>query len=272
MNGYFMLVTTIVSILFAFLLSQIASFLLRKHFNHSVDEWHDSTLEVIKQKDLLDVNEFNAKKFSPLKNLFSLKGFSLKEKIHQSIMDLFCCIFIAWGFIALNQTLTIPFFIFVLLTLLLATHILTDFHQHLLLDETSYIILWGGLLIHLFPNYELIPMALSTAVTSAFIGYMAFYLFSWLFKVIRGVDGLGLGDAKLIAAFGAWIGLKGLLSVILTGSLLGLIGIVIFKKINKKNKNSEENENQEFPFGPALCVSFMTILVLMMSHLPYSLI
>jgi leader peptidase (prepilin peptidase)/N-methyltransferase len=54
-------------------------------------------------------------------------------------------------------------------------------------------------------------------------GFLALALVSQLYRLLRGRDGLGLGDAKLLAALGAWVAWEGLPTVLLLGSLLGLV-------------------------------------------------
>lgn len=53
-------------------------------------------------------------------------------------------------------------------------------------------------------------------------GYGALAAFGAIFFRLRGVDGLGLGDAKLFAAAGAWLGWQDLPAVLLIAALGGL--------------------------------------------------
>jgi prepilin signal peptidase PulO-like enzyme (type II secretory pathway) len=46
-------------------------------------------------------------------------------------------------------------------------------------------------------------------------GFLVFYLVARLYAAWRGRPGLGLGDAKLLAALGAWLGVAGLAPLIL---------------------------------------------------------
>jgi len=47
-----------------------------------------------------------------------------------------------------------------------------------------------------------------------------------LYKVVRGHEGMGMGDVKMIAMIGAFLGLRGTFLTLLVGSLLGsLVGI-----------------------------------------------
>ncbi len=54
-------------------------------------------------------------------------------------------------------------------------------------------------------------------------GGASLLLVKLFYEHVRGREGLGLGDVKLFAAAGAWVKLEGLPSVLLIGSLLGLL-------------------------------------------------
>lgn len=59
-------------------------------------------------------------------------------------------------------------------------------------------------------------------ILAAAVGFLSFWLVSVIFRRVRGYDGLGLGDAKLLAAAGAWVGIEGLASVVLLACLAAL--------------------------------------------------
>jgi len=50
---------------------------------------------------------------------------------------------------------------------------------------------------------------------------------AWIYQRVRGREGLGLGDVKLFAAAGAWVGWQGLASVLLIGAAAGLAAACI---------------------------------------------
>lgn len=56
----------------------------------------------------------------------------------------------------------------------------------------------------------------------AVLGFGLFWAIGRLYAAWRGVEGLGLGDAKLLAAAGAWLGPPGLAPTILVAASLGL--------------------------------------------------
>jgi leader peptidase (prepilin peptidase)/N-methyltransferase len=67
------------------------------------------------------------------------------------------------------------------------------------------------------------PQGIASHAVAAAIGYLAFRGIGEAYRWWRGREGLGQGDAKLMAAAGAWVGIDSLSDVLLGGSLLGLL-------------------------------------------------
>lgn len=88
------------------------------------------------------------------------------------------------------------------------------------------------------------------------IGYAAFVGIAFAFKRLRGVDGLGRGDAKLLAAGGAWVGWMGLPMIVLIASLLGIV-IALLGGLKKAPR--EGVPNNWIPFGPCLAVGIFAV-------------
>ncbi len=68
----------------------------------------------------------------------------------------------------------------------------------------------------------LMPAALVDHVIGAGAGFLVFAAVAALYRRWRGREGLGLGDAKLLGALGAWVSWEGLPSVVLIGALSAL--------------------------------------------------
>ena len=67
---------------------------------------------------------------------------------------------------------------------------------------------------------------LHEAVVGAIAGYVSLWSVYWTFKLVRGKEGMGYGDFKLLAALGAWMGWKALPAIVLLSSAVGaVIGI-----------------------------------------------
>jgi leader peptidase (prepilin peptidase)/N-methyltransferase len=120
-----------------------------------------------------------------------------------------------------------------------------DFDTQLLPDGLTLPLLWGGLVVNLFELF----VPLRTAVIGAIAGYLALWIVYWLFKLIRGKEGMGYGDFKLLAALGAWMGWQMLPFIVLLSSVVGaVIGImlIVFKG---------RDHNIPLAFGPYLAIA-----------------
>jgi leader peptidase (prepilin peptidase)/N-methyltransferase len=62
---------------------------------------------------------------------------------------------------------------------------------------------------------------------SAGIGFIAIVIVDHAYRAWRGVSGIGLGDAKLLAASGAWLGAEALLSVLFWSCLAALLVLLV---------------------------------------------
>lgn len=117
-----------------------------------------------------------------------------------------------------------------------------DIDTHLLPDSMTLPLLWAGLIV----NFNAVFASLHDAVIGAIAGYLALWCVHWLFKLVRGVEGMGYGDFKLLAALGAWLGWAALPQIILisavTGAVVGLAATLIGRM----------RFEEPLPFGPFL--------------------
>jgi leader peptidase (prepilin peptidase)/N-methyltransferase len=90
---------------------------------------------------------------------------------------------------------------------------------------------------------------LIAALVGAGAGYAALRAANWLYRRARGRDGLGLGDAKLLAGAGAWLGWAGLPFVLLLGSAAGLAHVGLQRLRGRRLEPAHA-----IPFGPFLCL------------------
>jgi leader peptidase (prepilin peptidase)/N-methyltransferase len=108
-----------------------------------------------------------------------------------------------------------------------------DFDTQLLPDDITLPLLWAGLLVQiLVPAFGLTApsfvVPLPTAVIGAVAGYLSLWSIYWIFKLVRGKEGMGYGDFKLLAALGAWLGWPLLIPIVLLSSVVGAaVGILL---------------------------------------------
>jgi leader peptidase (prepilin peptidase)/N-methyltransferase len=126
-----------------------------------------------------------------------------------------------------------------------------DIDKMLLPDQITLPLLWLGLLINV--NYAWVSP--TDAIIGAVVGYLSLWSVYWGFKLLTGKEGMGYGDFKLLAAFGAWFGWQSILAIVLLSSFAGaIIGIsqIALKKHVKGNP---------IPFGPYLAIAGWMYLI-----------
>lgn len=92
------------------------------------------------------------------------------------------------------------------------------------------------------------PLHLPDHVAGAMLGFIALAGLRVAYRRLRGRDGLGLGDAKLMAALGAWVSWRGLPSVLLFASLFAL-AVVLMVALRRGRCPPA---TAAIPFGPYL--------------------
>lgn len=130
-----------------------------------------------------------------------------------------------------------------------------DARTKLLPDVLTLPLLWLGIVIQLFPETRTIGIELS--VIGAVAGYLPLWLLAQAYRLIRGRDGLGMGDLKLLAAMGAWSGPFVLPQVLLLAALLAIAVFVIERLVHR----SAGGFHEERPFGPAIVAAYFIVLI-----------
>jgi leader peptidase (prepilin peptidase) / N-methyltransferase len=97
-------------------------------------------------------------------------------------------------------------------------------------------------------NAVLDPDNFDAAVIGAAAGFLVIIAIRQLYWRWRGREGIGLGDAKLLAAAGAWVGWVGLPSVVLIAALVGL-AVTLIRHLARGSISLTER----VPFGSSLC-------------------
>ncbi|HVE06175.1 MAG TPA: A24 family peptidase [Paraburkholderia sp.] len=117
-----------------------------------------------------------------------------------------------------------------------------DIDTHLLPDSLTLPLLWCGLIV----NFGSLFATLHDAVLGAIAGYLALWCVHWVFKLVRGVEGMGYGDFKLLSALGAWLGWAALPQIILIAAVAGaVIGLIATWRGRMRFE-------EPLPFGPFL--------------------
>ncbi len=142
-----------------------------------------------------------------------------------------------------------PLFGIVLAGLLLALSWI-DLRTFRLPNTLTFTLIGIGLLwSYLSGNFQ-------AALIGCALGYASFVGIAALFKALRGIDGLGRGDAKLLAAGGSWVGWTGLPMIVLIASLLGIVLAVVMHFLPREETSAPANW---IAFGPCLAVGIFAV-------------
>jgi leader peptidase (prepilin peptidase) / N-methyltransferase len=148
---------------------------------------------------------------------------------------------------------------------------ITDLRERILPDEVNFFGLGVGLLFSFFTKpidgtalwianrwFEFPPptpaLSFADSVLGAAVGSGLLWVVAEGYFRLRGREGMGLGDVKMMAAVGAFLGLQRTLMTILAGSLLGSVIGTLLIAISKKGRD------YELPFGTFLGAGALLIL------------
>lgn len=79
-------------------------------------------------------------------------------------------------------------------------------------------------------------------------------LIRWIYWLVRRREGIGLGDAKLMAMLGAWLGLPGALVSLVIGVALGAVASLFVLAVPSARRRSERWAMTKLPLGTFLCI------------------
>ena len=148
---------------------------------------------------------------------------------------------LAFGLFGLTFTaLAVAMFGWVLLALAAI-----DWETGYLPDMLTIPLLALGIIINV--NALLVPIEASLIGAAA--GYASFRLIGAAFHALRGHEGLGQGDAKLVAAIGAWGGWQILPLAIFAAASVTLLAVITMRAFGKII-----GSETPIPFGPGLCL------------------
>ena len=150
----------------------------------------------------------------------------------------------------------------VLLSLMLG--FILDIKFMIIPDTSSILMLFSGI-INLVMSFS--KEAMLSSFFGLLVGFLLLFVPDYLFRIIVKKDGFGMGDMKLLASIGFFMGLKSVLVIfvisIVLSSICGIV-IIIYKKIKEKNakKDKESIKDMYIPFGPYIIASTLIILLI----------
>ncbi|HAZ7574539.1 A24 family peptidase [Legionella sp. PATHC032] len=227
------------------------------------EEWKEQCCELFhleQQKEKIKLNLFLPRSFCPhckamvkwWQNIPLLSYILLRGRCYQcdsrisirypfvELLTTVLSLYASWHFGFTTQLLFALLAIWILIPLAFI-----DLDHQLLPDSLTLGLLWLGLIA----NTQNVFVSLNVAVLSCVGAYLSLWIFINLFYLMTGKVGMGHGDFKLFAAFGAWFGWMYLPLILLISSITGAIIGLFYLKTNGKSRDTT------IPFGPFLCIS-----------------
>ena len=137
-----------------------------------------------------------------------------------------------------------------ILSLILVVIFFIDLENFIIPDVLNFSVMVLGLLKNFIPNFNTsLIHEINQSIIGGIVGYVSIWLIIFLYKTFKKIDGMGLGDAKLMAGIGLLFGWQSIPFVLFVSSILGLIFVV--PSLIKKQKTMRT----EIPFGPFIIVA-----------------
>ena len=121
--------------------------------------------------------------------------------------------------------------------------------RHMLLPDFLTLPLIG---FGLAANWVLQPANLTADILGAVAGFGGVVLLRFIYEKLRGREGMGLGDAKLLAAAGAWTSWTGLSSIL----AIAAISALVFALLGRGHRLALADR---IAFGPFLAVGLWLV-------------
>ena len=125
-----------------------------------------------------------------------------------------------------------------------------DLKHYIIPNELTFPLMGIGFLKSFDPNLNtaIFPNFVNSLIGGV-LGYSLIWSIIYFYKQIRNKEGMGLGDAKLLAVTGFWFGWVSVPFVIFSSSIIALISVIPSLMTKKRKMTSQ------IPFGPYIVLA-----------------
>ena len=157
-------------------------------------------------------------------------------------------------FLSFKNLYTIVFLSTLILILIMIFFI--DLENFIIPDSLNFSIMGLALVKNFIPSFNTsLIHDINQSLIGGIIGYFSIWLIIFLYKTLKKIDGMGLGDAKLMAGIGLLFGWQSIPLVLFLSSILGLFFVI--PSLLKKQKTMKS----EIPFGPFIIIAMLIYFV-----------
>ncbi len=170
------------------------------------------------------------------------------------IVELITAISFLLIFLSFKNLYTIVFLSTLILILIMIFFI--DLENFIIPDSLNFSIMGLALVKNFIPSFNTsLIHDINQSIIGGIIGYLSIWLIIFLYKTLKKIDGMGLGDAKLMAGIGLLFGWQSIPLVLFLSSILGLFFVA--PSLLKKQKTMKS----EIPFGPFIIIAMLIYFV-----------
>ena len=136
----------------------------------------------------------------------------------------------------------------ILLSILLLMYVMIffiDLKHFIIPDSLNFGIMFLAFAKNFLPNLNLVfTQNMIHSVIGGIAGYLSIWIIIYLYKTFKKIEGMGLGDAKLMAGIGLLFGWQSIPFVLFVAAVLGLL--LVMPSLVEKKKTLKST----IPFGP----------------------
>jgi len=182
--------------------------------------------------------------------ILSFKCRSCKKKISKQYFIVELLTGLAFMFFYKTLGLSFDFVLICIIFLILLIIFFIDLKHYIIPDSLNFSLILIGIIKN-FTTQDLLKFNynLPDSLFGGALGYLIIWLIIFIYKKIRNKEAMGLGDAKLLSAFGFLLGFQAVLPIVFIASFTGLIYVLPSLIINKKSLQNI------IPFGPFIIIS-----------------
>ncbi len=126
-----------------------------------------------------------------------------------------------------------------------------DLKYFIIPDSLNYTLIFLGFIKNYLSNFSsnFFTYDIYQSIIGGLFGFLLIWLIIFIYKKLKKIEAMGLGDAKFLAAVGVFFGWQSIWSILFVASVVGIIVILPSLLKNKRNLKST------IPFGPYLVIS-----------------
>ena len=183
----------------------------------------------------------------PVLSYFLLNGKcrSCKKKISPQYFIVELIIGFGFLLIFLNHPNNLAFVLLSILLFMYVIIFLIDLKHFIIPDMLNFGVIFLAFVKNFLPDLNLVfTQNIILSVIGGIVGYSIIYIIIFLYRSLKKIEGMGLGDAKLMTGIGLLFGWPSIPFVLFVSAILGLLFVIPALLEKKKNLKSE------IPFGP----------------------